>query len=71
MCGNACARAHRPDGPKANHALTVKLDHSGGAAQIDLPQRCLVLLVISLVLFDNNAHLRKCYMRNSQGCYDK
>lgn len=24
-------RNHRPDGPKANHALTVKLDHSSGA----------------------------------------
>ncbi|WP_299971307.1 hypothetical protein, partial [uncultured Roseobacter sp.] len=22
---------HRPDGPNANHALTIKLDHSGGA----------------------------------------
>jgi transposase InsO family protein len=22
---------HRPDGPKADHALTIKLDHSGGA----------------------------------------
>lgn len=22
---------HRPDGPKASHALTLKLDHSGGA----------------------------------------
>ncbi|MGB7243408.1 MAG: helix-turn-helix domain-containing protein [Sulfitobacter sp.] len=28
-----CARGHRPDGPKANHALTFKLDHSSGAAQ--------------------------------------
>jgi hypothetical protein len=28
-----CARGHRSDGPKANHALTFKLDHSSGAAQ--------------------------------------
>ena len=24
-------RNHRTDGPKADHALTIKLDHSGGA----------------------------------------
>lgn len=24
-------RNHRPDGPKAGHALTIKLDHSGGS----------------------------------------
>jgi len=29
----ARARGHHPDGPKANHALTFKLDHSSGAAQ--------------------------------------
>jgi hypothetical protein len=28
-----CARDHRSDGPKANHALTFNLDHSSGAAQ--------------------------------------
>ena len=33
----ACARSHHPSGPKASHALTFKLDHSGGAAQIHLP----------------------------------
>jgi hypothetical protein len=27
-----CARGHRSDGPKANLALTFKLDHSSGAA---------------------------------------
>ncbi|MEP3636594.1 MAG: hypothetical protein ABJN14_04955, partial [Paracoccaceae bacterium] len=26
---------HRPDGPKADHALTIKLDQSGGADQFD------------------------------------
>jgi len=26
------ARSHHPDGPKADHALTFKLDHSSGAA---------------------------------------
>ena len=26
---------HRPDGPKANHALTFNMDHSSGAAQND------------------------------------
>ena len=26
-------RNHRPDGPKANHALTIKLDHQSGADQ--------------------------------------
>ncbi len=31
----ARARGHRSDGPKANHALTFKLDHSSGAAQDD------------------------------------
>ena len=30
----ARAKSHRPDGPKANHALTFKLDHSSGAAQL-------------------------------------
>jgi hypothetical protein len=25
---------HRPDGPEASHALTIKLDQSGGAAQL-------------------------------------
>ena len=28
-----CARGHRSDGPKANHALTFNLDHTSGAAQ--------------------------------------
>jgi putative transposase len=27
---------HRPDGPKAAHALTIKLDHSSGADQLGL-----------------------------------
>ena len=26
-------QSHDTDGPKANHALTFKLDHSSGAAQ--------------------------------------
>ena len=26
----ACARGHRSDGPKVNHALTFKLDRSNG-----------------------------------------
>jgi hypothetical protein len=26
-------RNHRPDGPKARHAITIKLDHLGGADQ--------------------------------------
>jgi len=30
-----CARGHRPDGPKANHALTFKLDNSSGAAHFN------------------------------------
>ena len=28
-----CAGSHHPGGPKANHALTFKLDHPSGAAQ--------------------------------------
>jgi hypothetical protein len=28
-----CARGHLAHGPKPNHALTFKLDHSSGAAQ--------------------------------------
>lgn len=27
------SRSHRPDGPKADHALAIKLDHSSGADQ--------------------------------------
>ena len=38
----ASAGNHHPDGPKAGHALTFKLDHSMGVDQIQL--------VISLVL---------------------
>ena len=30
---SACAGSHHPGGPKASHALTFKLDHSGGATQ--------------------------------------
>ena len=29
---SACAGSHHPGGPKVRHALTFKLDHSGGAA---------------------------------------
>ena len=29
------ARSHHPDGPKADHALTFKLDHSCGAAHLE------------------------------------
>lgn len=32
----ASARIHRPDGPKADHAPTIKLDHSSGADHSDL-----------------------------------
>jgi len=28
------AKGHRVNGPKAHHALTFKLDHSSGAAQV-------------------------------------
>ena len=37
--GNNCARGHRRDGPKANHALTFNMDHSSGAAQQDTKKR--------------------------------
>ena len=30
-------RDHRPDGPEACHALTIKLDHSSGADHYDAP----------------------------------
>ena len=35
ILGNSigCARGHHSDGPKANHALTFKLDHSLRAPQ--------------------------------------
>lgn len=40
-----CAGRHRPDGPKANHALTFNSVHSSGTAQDQPPhighQRCL------------------------------
>jgi len=43
LCGMplppACARGHHPDGPKANHALTFKLDHSSGAAHTPVLHR--------------------------------
>lgn len=29
----ASPRSHPPDGPEADHALTLKLDHLGGADQ--------------------------------------
>ena len=38
---------HRPDGPKAGHALTIKLDHSGGA---DHHRFGLICLIHSLLL---------------------
>lgn len=31
---STCARKHRSDRPKANHARTIKLDHSMGADQL-------------------------------------
>lgn len=32
-CTPAGTGGHHPDGPKANHALSVKLDHSNVATQ--------------------------------------
>ncbi len=35
-----CSGNHRPDGPKASHAPTIKLGHSGGGTSLLTPWRC-------------------------------
>ena len=42
----------RPDGPKADHALTIKLDHSSGADQVEIWGLALIGAVRAQLLVD-------------------
>ena len=53
------ARKHRPDGPKADHALTINPDHQKGARHLYLPPYSPDLNPIEQAFSKLKAHLRK------------